>query len=58
LKLIITSPFGLTMDERGDHTSARPQRKFATDPPQLMEISRGDHAVCQQFSNAFEGRLA
>jgi hypothetical protein len=26
--------------------------------PQLMEISRGDPAVCQQFNDAFEGRLA
>jgi hypothetical protein len=25
--------------------------------PQLMKISRGDPAVCQQFSDAFEGRL-
>jgi wobble nucleotide-excising tRNase len=32
LKLIIVSPSGLAMDDRGNHTSDSPQRKFATDP--------------------------
>jgi hypothetical protein len=60
LKLIIISSSGLATDDRGDHTSDSPQRKFATDALQVRLHTHqrtGTHTRLNWPLGGHQGRL-